>query len=216
MPDKCLLCGAAGSSCGTPTVSVAVDTRVTGYKVAGDKVVTMNSDTSAVLGDMTEEEREEFRIINESRERRRLRRVDTNVEGPAAHTSLTYVRRADGVITKMAPDLADKYVELNPGAEIVREGAMPIAKEGEIIGATKARVGAMFGDDGRQLVETQPFTTRSFSTHDMTREEVHTPALGATGTHIDNDASTGSSSGSASASASTPKATKPATAKPAE
>lgn len=198
-----MICGTANAACGQPTISLPVDAHVTGYMVAGDKLVSTDQ-VQAVLGDMTDEEREEFRMLSEISEGRKLR--NRMGASPLAHTSLVYVRCVDGLERKMTPAAADAYVEQfgeHDGVEITRRGERPQPPDSETIeamaadgtnrlGATKATIGPMFGNDGRQLADVQPLTTRSFMAHDMTRPEVSTPAIGSVGAHEDNPASTGS------------------------
>lgn len=158
--------------------------------------------------DMTDEEREEFTVMAAAYERRRERlkvRVQAMADGKAPHTSLSYVLCADGVTRKMAPDVAQQYVEMNPDSEIVREGALPVAKEGEVIGATKASAGEMFDENGRQREDVQPLTSRTFLATDRTRAEAITPAVGTTGA-ASTDVNTGTGNQTTSA---TPTLTKP-------
>lgn len=150
---------------------------------------------SAVLGNdgMTTDEREEFTLLAAQYERGRLR--NQMAEGARGYTHLVYVKGANGQIIKMPPDAADKYVELNEGAEIVDRGTREMPKEGVIVGAAKATVGAMFDDNGRQIASVQPMTTATFLAHDGVREEVHTPAIGAAGAEINNPAGSMSPTG---------------------
>jgi hypothetical protein len=127
--------------------------------------------------------------------------------GSVAHTYLVYVDRGDGITTKMTQEEADAYVEHNPGSSIVRKGELEPPKEGEIIGATKASVGEMFDENGRQKEGVQPLTTRTFNANQRTSAEALTPAVGTTGAA--GGSNTGTGSESSSASTSTPKVTKP-------
>lgn len=111
--------------------------------------------------DMTDEEREEFRIMSQAYEARKLRN-QIMYDTEAGHTTLVYVRKPDGITTKMTAEVADEYVRLNPDAEIIKRGSMPQPVSGDIFGASKAGVGEMFGADGRQLHDVQPMTTRTF------------------------------------------------------
>jgi hypothetical protein len=185
-PTRCKVCGTANATCGVPTVHriVAVDEVIQG-KVIGDMVV---RDDAPVFGTdgMNSEEREEFVLLSAQYERRRLR--NQMAEGARGYTHLAYVRGANGQIVKMSKAAAERYIELNDGAEIVDQGTRDEPEEGEVIGATKARVGAMFDDNGRQLASVQPMTTTTFLAHDGIRDEVHTPALGAAGAEKDNPA----------------------------
>lgn len=203
MAHKCVLCGAADAACGPRTISLPVDARVTG-RIVGEKVMPVNAvNVGAVLGDLTDEEVEEFALIAESSERRKLKnRIMADNEG-TAHTSLVYVKRPDGVTTKMRAADADEYVRLTDGAEIVRRGTRPEPAENETIGASKARVGQMFDDNGRQKADVQPMTTRTFMAADSNRDEVRTPAIGSAGAA----STTGDESGTVSNSqgATTPK-----------
>jgi len=122
-------------------------------------------------------------------------------DGKAPHTQLSYVRGADGITRKMHPDVARQYVDMNEGSEITREGALPVAKEGQVIGATKATVGEMFDESGRQREEVQPLTSRTFLASDRTRNEAVSPAVGTTGA-ASTDVNTGTGSQTSSASAS--------------
>lgn len=197
-PSKCLICGKADATCGQPTAHriVPVDGKVTGYIVAGGKLVPDPNQLQAVLGDMTDEEREEFMIMSSLSESRKLR--NQVAAGPLAHTYLVYVQCVDGITRKMTQEQADAYMATYgsmDGVEIVKSGDREAPDpDAPHPGATKAAIGPMFGDDGRQMADVQPMTTRSFYAADMGREDVHTPALGATGTDIDNDASVTSSS----------------------
>jgi hypothetical protein len=180
MPHRCLLCGKAGAACGTPTVMTVqpVDAVVTGVRVAGDKIVPDLRNVQPT--DMTDEECEEFQVMSAAYERRRLRnRIGAQgmADGKAPHTQLSYVRGADGITRKMHPDVAQQYVDMNEGSEITREGALPVAKEGQVIGATKATVGEMFDASGRQKEEVQPLTSRTFLASDRTRGEAISPAV---------------------------------------
>jgi len=131
---------------------------------------------------MTDEEREEYELMAVAMARKSLRnqieegRVAAMAEGKAPHTSLSYVDRGDGILVKMRPDDAKRYVEMNDNAEIVREGALPVAPEGEVIGATKASTGEVFDENGRQKDDVQPFNTRTFNATDRVRDE-STPPL---------------------------------------
>lgn len=165
MPHYCPLCGALGATCGTPTRVVPVDQRITGYRVAGDQLVP-NVPTPS---DMTAEEKEEWQTMVVAMGKRSLRQqlkertAQAMAEGKAPHTSLSYVDRGDGILVKMAPDDAKAYVEQNEGASIVREGALPQPVEGEVVGATKATVGAVYDDSGVQKDDSTLLTSRSFS-----------------------------------------------------
>jgi len=176
-----------------------VDAVVTGVRVAGDKIV---PDLTAIQPtDMTDEEREEFRIMSAAYERRRLRNTigaQGMADGKAPHTQLSYVLGPDGITRKMHPDVARQYVDMNEGSEITREGALPVAKEGEVIGATKATVGQMFDDNGRQREDVQPLTSRTFLATDRTRNEAVSPAVGTTGA-ASTDVNTGTGSQTSSA-----------------
>jgi hypothetical protein len=202
---RCPLCGKAGAACGTPTVMTVqpVDAVVTGVRVAGDKIV---PDLTAIQPtDMTDEEREEFRIMSQAYERRRLRNTigaQGMADGKAPHTQLSYVLGADGITRKMHPDVARQYVDMNEGSEITREGALPVAKEGEVIGATKATIGEMFDENGRQREDVQPLTSRTFLATDRTRNEAVSPAVGTTGA-ASTDVNTGTGSQTSSSATST-------------
>lgn len=178
VPPRCLICGTTGATCGTPTTSMPVDQRVRG-RVIGDMVVPQ---LPAAPASMTDEEREEYELMAVAMARKSLRnqieegRVAAMAEGKAPHTSLSYVDRGDGILVKMRPDDAKRYVEMNDNAEIVREGALPVAPEGEVIGATKASTGEVFDENGRQKDDVQPFNTRTFNATDRVRDE-STPPL---------------------------------------
>lgn len=184
MPNHCLLCGTNGSVCGESTVTrvVPVDAPLTGVKVAGDKIVP--DLTSVQPTDMNAEEREEFTLMSQAYERRKLRNqigARGMADGKAPHTQLSYVECVDGITRKMHPDTAREYVRLNEGSSIIREGALPISKEGEVIGATKARVGEIFDDNGRQREELQPITSRTFHATDRVSDLAVRPAVGTVG-----------------------------------
>lgn len=202
MPARCLLCGAKGATCGPVTIGrvYPVDAPVHNVRVAGDRVVPDIAQIQPT--DMTPEEREEFAVMSQAYERRRLRNqigAQGMADGKAPFTSLSYVRCADGVTRKMQPDVARQYVETNkanfPDVEIVREGAQPVAKEGEVIGATKARMQGveMFDENGRQREEVQPLTSRTFHETDRIKPIAVTPAVGTTGAASD-DVMTGTGS----------------------
>jgi hypothetical protein len=179
-----------------------VDAVVTGVRVAGDKIVPDLRNVQPT--DMTDEEREEFQVMSAAYERRRLRnRIGAQgmADGKAPHTQLSYVRGTDGITRKMHPDVARQYVDMNEGSEITREGALPVAKEGQVIGATKATVGEIFDENGRQREDVQPLTSRTFLATDRTRAEAVTPAVGTTGA-ASTDVNTGTGSQTSSASAS--------------
>lgn len=187
MPARCLLCGAVGATCGTPTTTLPVDARITGVKVAGDKLV---PDVMASMPeDVTDEERAEYELMAIALSKRSLRNQilsgsSVMADGKAGHTSLVYVDRGDGIQIKMRPDVAEKYVEMNKaaGASIVREGALPLPPENEVIGATKASVGEMFDGSGRQIEGEQLMTTsRTFHASDRINWEAVHPAAGTTG-----------------------------------
>lgn len=158
---RCILCGTNNASCGQPTVSVPIDATIQG-RVIHDKVIPHGDTKMMMPDDLNDEEREEFRIMSRSYAERKLRNQVMMNEGEAGHTALVYVRKPDGIITKMTAEVADEYVALNPTAEIVKRGTMPMPVSGDIFGATKAGVGEMFGADGRQLHDVQPMTTRTF------------------------------------------------------
>lgn len=203
-PHRCPLCGKAGAACGTPTVMTVqpVDAVVTGVRVAGDKIVPDLRNVQPT--DMTDEEREEFQVMSAAYERRRLRnRIGAQgmADGKAPHTQLSYVRGADGITRKMHPDVARQYVDMNEGSEITREGALPVAKEGQVIGATKATVGEIFDENGRQREDVQPLTSRTFLATDRTRAEAVSPAVGTTGA-ASTEVNTGTGSQTSSATAS--------------
>lgn len=178
MPVKCLLCGIPGATCGPKTTTLPVDARVTGYKVAGDTLVP--DIRVAAPSDLDDEEKEEFEMMAAALHKKSLRqqmreREMTMADGTAKHTSLSYVKGPDGITRKMHPDVARAYVEQEEGAEIVKEGALPVAKEGEIIGATKARVGEVFNADGTMKDELQPMTSRTFNADMRVRNEAVNP-----------------------------------------
>lgn len=190
MAHRCALCGADGATCGPRTVTMPVDAKVTG-KVMGGIVVPVSDSIAGVVGEMSSEEAEEFAIMMQTSEGRKLRN-QVMADG-LGHTSLVYVRRPDGVTEKMTPEAADKYVELTEGAEIVRRGTRPqpaSPEEGETIGATKARIGPMFDDKGRQNADVQPMTTRTFMAEDSNADHVRTPSIGGTGAHASEQTST--------------------------
>lgn len=174
MPKRCIICGAIGATCGTPTRVLPVDQVVTGYIVAGDKLLPHIPQPPS---DMSDEEREEYELMAVAMNKRSLRtqlrerEEQAMSEGKAAHTSLSYVDRGDGILVKMAPDVAKQYVDTVEGASIVKEGALPQPKEGEVIGATKARVGEVFNEDGTQKDDIQPMTSRMFNADMRTRNE---------------------------------------------
>lgn len=131
------------------------------------------------LGDMTDEEREEFVVMSQALALRRNRlRRPAMADGDAPHTYLSYVECPDGITRKMDPDTADEYVKLNEGAKIVRRGEMEKPDETEIIGATKAKVGAMFDDDGKQIDSVGPMTTRTYHASDAANTNITTPHTG--------------------------------------
>jgi hypothetical protein len=77
-----------------------------------------------------------------------------------------------------------------------------VAKEGQVIGATKATVGEIFDENGRQKEDVQPLDkSRTFLATDRTRAEAVTPAVGTTGA-ASTDVNTGTGSQTSSASAS--------------
>jgi hypothetical protein len=165
---------------------------------------------------MTDEEREEFRIMSEAYNRRKLRNqigASGMADGKAPHTQLSYVLCVDGITRKMAPDVAQQYVELNEGSEIVREGALPVAKEGEVIGATKARVGEIFDENGRQREELQPITSRTFHATDRVSDLAVRPAVGTVGA-ASTEVMTGTGSMTSSAVAASGKNDAPVTPAP--
>jgi hypothetical protein len=179
-----------------------VDAVVTGVRVAGDKIVPDLRNVQPT--DMTDEEREEFQVMSQAYERRRLRNkigAQGMADGKAPHTQLSYVRGTDGITRKMHPDVARQYVDMNEGSEITREGALPVAKEGQVIGATKATVGEIFDENGRQKEDVQPLTSRTFLATDRTRAEAVTPAVGTTGA-ASTDVNTGTGSQTSSATTS--------------
>jgi hypothetical protein len=148
---------------------------------------------------MSDEERDEYQMMVAARHKRSLReqlleRQQNMADGKAPHTMLSYVLCPDGITRKMRPDVAKQYVDQTDGAEIVKEGALPMTKEGEILGATKARVGEVFNADGTQKEEVQLLTSATMHESDRTNPQAVTPAVGGVG---------------ASTSA-TPAATKPA------
>lgn len=162
--------------------------------------------TSITPTDMTNEEREEFLVLAEQYERRRNRlkvRATAMADGRVPYTSLSYVTGPDGITRKMHPDLVEGYLNLNPGSEVVREGALPVAKEGEVIGATKATVGQMFDENGRQIEDVQPMTTRTFLASDRANRDVLNPAAGTTG-GASEEVNTGTGSLTSSAVGETP------------
>lgn len=185
MPHRCILCGALGATCGRSTIGTVqpVDQRISGYRVAGNSLVPDLTQIQPL--NMTDEETEEFAVIGaayeQQRSRLRARSTTTMADGKAPYTSLSYVLCPDGITRKMAPDVAQQYVEMNEGSEIVKEGALPVTKEGDVLGASKATIGQMFDENGRQREDVQPMTTRTFMVSDRTREEVVTPAVGTTG-----------------------------------
>lgn len=208
MAHYCPICGTVGAACGTPTATttVPVDAIVCGFRVAGNRIV---PDVNSVMpADMTADEREEFAVMSAAYERRKLRNqigAQGMAEGKAPHTSLSYVTGTDGITRKMHRDVAQQYVDLNPGSEIVREGALPVAKEGEIIGATKARTGEVFGADGRQKQDVQLLTSRTFSAeHRANAANVMPPVSGNVVPPTSAPAPAG-----ATATAATPAAAKP-------
>jgi hypothetical protein len=179
-----------------------VDAVVTGVRVAGDKIVPDLRNVQPT--DMTDEEREEFQVMSAAYERRRLRNkigAQGMADGKAPHTQLSYVLGADGITRKMHPDVARQYVDMNEGSEITREGALPVAKEGQVIGATKATVGEIFDENGRQREDVQPLTSRTFLASDRTRNEAVSPAVGTTGA-ASTEVNTGTGSQTSSATAS--------------
>lgn len=136
--------------------------------------------------DLTDEERDEYQMMVIAKHKRSLRsqlleRQQTMADGKAPHTMLSYVLCTDGITRKMRPDVAKQYVEMNEGAEIVREGALPMTKEGEVLGATKATVGAMFNDDGTQKEEVQPITSATMHPTDRVNPLAVSPAVGGVG-----------------------------------
>ena len=136
--------------------------------------------SAATPPDMTDEEREEWQLMSVALAKKSLRqqlreRELTVADGKAPYTSLSYVDRGDGILIKMHPDVARAYCDQNDGASIVKEGALPVAKEGEVIGATKATVGAVFNDDGTQKDEVQPMTSRTFNADMRVRNEAVNP-----------------------------------------
>lgn len=185
MPARCPICGKANSACGEPTTLVypPVDQVITGVKVAGNQLVP-DLTTAAMPPDMTDEEREEWQMMSAAMSKRSLRQqlreteAQAMAEGKAPHTMLSYVDRGDGILVKMHPDVAAQYVEQNEGASIVREGALPVTKEGEVIGATKASVGEMFNADGTQKDDVQPMTSRTFNADMRVRNEATSPPIG--------------------------------------
>lgn len=187
MPRDCIVCGAANSTCGVPTAhkTIAVDEPIRGVRVAGNELVPDISPEklSAVLGDMDEEEREEFIMMSQKMAQRR-NRLRPRENGMAVnHTYLSYVRGTDGIVRKMHPDDAKRYVEMygdQEGVEIVREGGaeVPDPQGTEVIGATKATVGPMFDDNGRQIQDVQPATTRVFAVSDAGNRNVVSPGIG--------------------------------------
>jgi len=224
MPARCLICGAAGATCGPRTTSIPVDARITGVKVAGDQLVSDIRVASATPPpDLNDEEREEWETLSAILHKKSLRaqlqerQATAMADGQAPHTMLSYVDRGDGIILKMHPDVARAYVEQNEGAEIVREGALPVTKEGEVIGATKATTGEVFNEDGTQKDDIQPFTTRTFNADMRVRNEVSNPPIGSalsnesreatTTTTPTTDANTGTQARTARPTASKPAAT---------
>lgn len=190
MPQDCIICGAANSTCGMRTAhkTIAVDQPIRGT-IIGDTIVPDVTQLQGVLGDMTQDEREEFEVMSEAYARRRARfRRENMADQKTPHTYLVYVTdppdpiNKDVQITrKMTADQAEAYVKLNPGAEITRRGDLdqPVPERGEIIGATKARVGEVFDADGTQKVGIQPLTTRTYGVADRTSEAVLNPPVGA-------------------------------------
>jgi hypothetical protein len=185
-----------------------VDAILTGVVVAGNKVMPKLPPPS---GDMSDEERDEYQMMVAARHKKSLRqqlleRQANMADGKAPHTMLSYVKCPDGITRKMRPDVAKQYVDQTEGAEIVREGALPMTKEGEILGATKARVGEVFNPDGTQKEEVQLVTSATMHQTDRVNPQAVSPAVGGTG------ASETASSGSSSAA---PTTTAPTTTKPA-
>lgn len=216
---RCPLCGAPGAICGKPTVSLPVDARVSGLIVAGNKLMPAVPNPPS---DLTDEERDEYEMLSTAMAKRSLRnqieevRVQAMAEGKAPHTSLSYVECTDGVTRKMAPDIARQYVEMNEGSKIVREGALPVAREGEVISATKATSGEVFNADGTQKDDVQLLSSRTFHASDRTRVEAVNPPVSsaivssATGpAGPDTTAPKSTDGGTESTSLHAPKVTKP-------
>jgi hypothetical protein len=183
-PYRCPICGKLGATCGPVTRNVQpVDATLTGVIVAGNKVMPKIPPPPS---DMTDEERDEYQMMWVAQHKRSLRsqlleRQQTMADGKAPYTMLSYVKCTDGITRKMRPDVAKQYVDMNDGAEIVREGALPMTKEGEVLGATKARTGEVFNEDGTQKEEVQLVTSSTMFETDRTNPQAVSPAVGGTG-----------------------------------
>ncbi len=219
MPARCLICGQAGATCGPRTTTLPVDARITGFRVAGDTLVP--DIQAAQPADMNDEEREEWEMLSavlhkkSLRAQLREREVTAMADGKAPHTMLSYVDRGDGILIKMHPDVARQYVEQNKDAEIVREGALPVTKEGEVIGATKAVSGEVFNEDGTQKDDIQPMTTRTFNADMRVRNEVSNPPIGAALSNENREATTTTTPTTDANTGTQARTARPAAAKPA-
>lgn len=192
MAHRCLLCGTNNSQCGTPTRVIPADARVSGTlaKVGGGLMPV--GDTVQVLGELTPEERVDLLVMQDALNQRSLRKQYARRAGTempfgtaAEYTNKVYVKCPDGITRKMSPDVAEKYVEMNEGAEITMRGEMPTPEPGQIIGASKATTGELFGSDGRQIADVQPLTSRTFYATDRVRADAVTPSIGSTGAQGD-------------------------------